>query len=255
MSPGNKVLLDERAKHQARDAGTRLRAAPLLFFLAVPYAGRVKGNVKFQGLGVIDKVEVVSQWDRHAAKTFANYRFDAVILSLASENENFDWSWINARRDPSVSLEDSLALAPVAWRRWVKDGTVALPRLRRSVACQSTVDPLQQRPISESAEARILADVYSYYGDRNGHSRRSLKWLPNTSSVGSATITLADGLRPVQGTTEPTSSPGSTSALGSPRRDSSSSARRNVRSRRTRQAADTSPEPPLASGAGGSAST
>ena len=57
------------------------------FFLAVPYAGRVKGNVKFQGLGVIDKVEVVSQWDRHAAKTFANYRFDAVILSLASENE------------------------------------------------------------------------------------------------------------------------------------------------------------------------
>jgi len=165
-SPGNKVLLDERAKHQAHDAETRLRAAPLLFFLAVPHAGRVKGNVKFQGLGVIDKVEVVSQWDRHAAKTFANYRFDAVILSLATENENFDWTWINARRDPSIPLDKSLVLAPAAWRDWVKEGAVALPRLRRSVAYQSTVDPIQQRPTPGSAEAKILADVYSYYADK-----------------------------------------------------------------------------------------
>jgi hypothetical protein len=58
---GNKVLLDERQMHEAHEEHLRRRAAPLLFFLAVPHGGRVKGNVKFQGVGVIDRVELVSQ--------------------------------------------------------------------------------------------------------------------------------------------------------------------------------------------------
>jgi Restriction endonuclease AspBHI N-terminal/Restriction endonuclease len=166
QAPGNKILLEERALHTAHDEASRMHAAPLLFFLAVPHGGRIKGNVKFQGVGVIDKVELVSQWDRHAAGTFANYRFDVVILSLAREAEDLDWSWISARRDPTVSLEDSLKLAPSAWRQWVKEGAVALPRLRRSVAYQSTTDPLEQRPAPGSREAQVLADVYAFYAKK-----------------------------------------------------------------------------------------
>lgn len=164
-SSGNKALLRQRALHQSPDLAERRRAAPLLFYLAVPQDGRVKGNVRFQGLGVLDRVELVTQWDRHASRAFANYRYDLVILSLAPEAEMLDWEWINARRlgQPLGATEK---LAPKAWRAWMAGGPSALPRLRRSVARMATVEPAAQRPAIGSKEAQILDDVYSYYAKK-----------------------------------------------------------------------------------------
>jgi hypothetical protein len=48
--------------------------------------------------------------------SFANYAFDFLVLDLAAENEVFPWSWINLRRDPAATIDQTLAAAPRAWR-------------------------------------------------------------------------------------------------------------------------------------------
>lgn len=65
-------------------------------------------NVGFDDFGVITNVERVTQHNRATEHPFTNYRFDFAVLSLAAEAEKFDWRWINERRDPSLSIDETL---------------------------------------------------------------------------------------------------------------------------------------------------
>ena len=85
----------------------------------VPHGGRQKGQVKFQGLALLERAERVVQRDQTTGKSFVNYVFSLLVLSLAEENEEFDWSWVNARRDPRLTGEECVRRAPIAWREWV----------------------------------------------------------------------------------------------------------------------------------------
>jgi hypothetical protein len=153
-SPGNKALLEAFALHTAGTAAERARAAPLVCFRGVPVGGVAKGHVQFCGIGVLWRAERVAQWEAKTGRSFANYRFDIVVLSLAAEDEQLDWSWINCRRDPAASTTDCLKLAPQAWRDWVGGGAEALPRLQRSVARLQTVSPTAQLPAAGHARRR-----------------------------------------------------------------------------------------------------
>ena len=79
-----------------------------MLFRGVPQAGKSQGYVQFQGFGVIERAEFVSQLDQKTQRAFSNVRYDFVVMSAVSEGEELDWSWINARRDPSVSLDECL---------------------------------------------------------------------------------------------------------------------------------------------------
>jgi AspBHI-like restriction endonuclease/restriction endonuclease len=125
-----------------------------------------KGHVQFCGVGVLWRAERVAQWDAKTARSFANYRFDIVVLSLAAEDEQLNWAWINRRRDPGASTADCLKLAPQAWRDWVRDGAESLPRLRRSVARLRTVSAAAQLPAAGSPEAAALEQVLGFYAER-----------------------------------------------------------------------------------------
>ena len=35
-----------------------------------------------------------------------NYCFDFAVLEMTSENEDFNWEWINLRRDNNLSIEE-----------------------------------------------------------------------------------------------------------------------------------------------------
>jgi Restriction endonuclease AspBHI N-terminal/Restriction endonuclease len=165
-SPGNKALLEAFALHAAGTATERAGAAPLLCFRGVPVAGAAKGHVQFCGVGVLWRAERVAQWDAKTARSFANYRFDIVVLSLAAEDEQLDWAWINRRRDPGAATADCLQLAPQAWRDWVRGGAAALPRLRRSLARLRTVGQAAQLPVAGSREAAALQQVLAFYAGR-----------------------------------------------------------------------------------------
>lgn len=130
---GNKALLDAFHNHSSPIKKDKIdNAIPVLFFERVPYNGSLKGYLKFQGYGVIESVELVTQYD---VKTqdgyFSNFVFDMCVFSLKDDNEEFPWDWINARRDSNLSNEDTLKYAPSAWKQWISNGD--LSKVRRHV--------------------------------------------------------------------------------------------------------------------------
>ena len=159
---GNDRMLDAFIL-QSGDRNDRVHAPPILVFEAVPHGGRVKGQLMFHGLGVITKAELVVQRDEKTKATFPNYVFDIALLDLAPENEELNWNWINARRNSSIPLEESLKLAPSAWKKWVESGPASVSRLRRNVITRSVVSEKMQRPPKGSAEEEILSTIYDYF--------------------------------------------------------------------------------------------
>jgi hypothetical protein len=138
----------------------------LVFFETVTVNHRLKGHVRFQGYGLLTDVELVTQGEPVTRRPFPNYVFNCVVMTSAPEAEDFDWAWINLRRDPSASYEVCLRAAPAAWRDWAAAGALALPRVRRRVASLLTTPTAEQRPLQGSREARILSEVYAFYANR-----------------------------------------------------------------------------------------
>ncbi|MFJ5922449.1 restriction endonuclease [Kitasatospora sp. NPDC092948] len=165
---GNAALLEAFDRHQAPTVAGRSAAAPLLLFRSVSRNGRVKGHVEFCGVGLIERAERVVQWAGQANATFTNYVFDLAVIDLSAEADKLDWDWISARRDPGCSDADALALAPAAWRQWVKHGHSALPRVRRRVARSRVVKVKDQRPAEDSPLEADLQEVYRRFdGDKH----------------------------------------------------------------------------------------
>ena len=60
--------------------------------------------------GIIERVELITQYDQKYNRSFPNYVFDFAVLGMAEENELFSWDWISARRNPNLSLKETLNL-------------------------------------------------------------------------------------------------------------------------------------------------
>jgi hypothetical protein len=86
---------------------------------------------------------------------------------LEAENEEFPWTWINARRDPLIGAEASLGLAPESWRQWVRDGNDSIPTLRRNVITRNVVSEAMQRPTEGSPDHQILSQIYNHFSGMN----------------------------------------------------------------------------------------
>ncbi|UUY05734.1 restriction endonuclease [Svornostia abyssi] len=161
--PGNRALITAHSLHAHHDPGDRARATPLILFRRVPREGRAKGFAQFEGLGIVTGVELVTQYSSKAGGTFANYAFELLVVTLASEHEQLDYRWITDRRDAAKPLGSTLRYAPKAWKEWVDSGAVALDRVRRRVS-KLLVEPKdQQMPAAGTREATVLAAVYDYY--------------------------------------------------------------------------------------------
>jgi len=163
---GNRALLEQFEFHSGTTREVRLRACPVLVFKRVTIADRVKGNVEFQGFGIIERVERVTQHGGGGKTAFTNYSFDFAIFNLEGENEEFNWNWISARRDAKLSAEQTLALAPKSWRMWVDDGSKVLERCRRRTVRLRTRKVEDQKPAKGSKEAQALQEIYSFYAGK-----------------------------------------------------------------------------------------
>lgn len=119
---GNAALLAAFEAHRATDPASRASAVPLLVFRSVERNDQDKGYVEFCGLGVVKDVALVDDEDPDTGKSFRNYRYDIALLDLSPDADEVDWSWINARRDPRFALDETNAIAPAAWRNWIRTG-------------------------------------------------------------------------------------------------------------------------------------
>lgn len=168
LAPGNKILLEELARHTSGDSKVRATASPLVFFERVPVEGRTYGNLKFQGFGVIEKAELVTQFNPGLGY-FTNYVFSFAVLSLSDEDEQLDWAWINDRRSPYLEDRQIAKNAPIAWRQWVKNGNQKIESVRRRAALAKVESVESQRPKPGSREEKCLQDIYSFYSTTGRH--------------------------------------------------------------------------------------
>ena len=162
-APGNKALLDAFKIHSALDKNLRDRAVPLLFYRAERENEKSKGYVKFNGFGIIQTYEPVTQYDRNEGRTFPNFAFDFVIFDMNKEHEEFNWDWINDRRNPLLNLEDTLKKAPQSWKDWIKHGPKSLEKNRRRVSKLLVASTSEQQPAPNSSEEKTLKEIYKFY--------------------------------------------------------------------------------------------
>lgn len=158
---GNKKLKD--LFHLYRDPGLRVTAPPLLVFENAQVNGKRKGYRRFAGYGIPTKLELQSQ--HTPSGTFTNLVIDVALFSLTDEQELFDWSWIDARKDPQYTAEDCLKKAPAAWRQWVRSGDGKLTSCRRKVYRKEIVSAQRQMPQSQ-ADASVLQSIYDFYNEQ-----------------------------------------------------------------------------------------
>lgn len=160
-APGNAQLLRQFELHKSTNEVDRQRAIPILLFQRVPLPGRVKGTLKFHGLGIITKAELIAQFQADIGY-FTNFVFEFQVLNLLKEADDFDWTWINERRLKGTSDQTAL-LAPWSWRRWVRDGENVLPSLRRVVLKRKTMTKAEQIPPIGSKGRGLLEEIHKYY--------------------------------------------------------------------------------------------
>jgi hypothetical protein len=184
LSPGNKLLLDQFRFHTSPNEEERLEAAPIIFFQREAVDGRAKGNVRFQGLGVLQKIELVTQFQKNLGY-FTNYVFEFAILSLASENEVLDWNWINLRRDSKVDTGKANSMAPVAYRQWLRHGQLAVEKHTRRVHRFLIAKSQDQLPEPGSREHVALEKVYRHFDGKKAKfeflASRIVQGIVNTS--------------------------------------------------------------------------
>ena len=164
---GNRSVLSQFPLHQGASRSDRLRAAPLLFFESLIHEGKAKGYWRFLGVGLVERAELVTQIDRRH-RPFVNYVFDCMLVDLSAEDLGIAWEWIAARRDPSKSLEQCLALAPAAWRRWVENGAAVKERIRQHMSRSSTLSAQDQRPDAGTPAEDALRHVVAHYKSLGG---------------------------------------------------------------------------------------
>jgi Restriction endonuclease AspBHI N-terminal/Restriction endonuclease len=159
---GNRSVIEEFPLYQSSSRDERLRAAPMLFFESMVHGGRAKGFWRFIGVGMVERAELVTQVDPRG-RWFVNYVFDCAVLDLSPESLQVSWSWIAARRDPTKTLEEALALAPSSWRLWVEQGAKAIERVRQSINRTALMTHADQRPEPGTPGESALRTVVSHY--------------------------------------------------------------------------------------------
>jgi hypothetical protein len=204
---GNRALLEQFELHSSPDRSKRMKACPILFFRRVKVHGRSKGNVEFNGFGILNRAELVTQYDRKYQRSFTNYVFDFTVLSLAKDNEIFSWDWISARRSLKYSDEECMRKAPFSWQVWVRDGTRAIESCRRRVVKLLTYSTDEQRPAKGSQEERALRDIYNFYCGRNAR-------FESLASIIAARIVQKNGYTYRKGWITPPSSDHGTDFVG-----------------------------------------
>jgi hypothetical protein len=159
---GNRKFGD--VQHLYSDPQLRRFAPPILLFRQTESFGNRKGYREFCGYGVPARCVIGTQREKVSGRYFTNLIIELALFHLSKENELFDWTWIDARRDGRLSADDVLRLAPEAWRDWVRNGDSAIERCKRNVAKNSVAKRANQFALS-SSEKRLLDGICTFYQD------------------------------------------------------------------------------------------
>ena len=170
---GNRRILD--VAHQYTDAESRALAPPLLIFESAKVDGSSGSHRRFAGYGVPRELRIQSQRSRNG--TFSNLVLELVLFSLTAEGEQFNWDWIDRRRDESQTASEALNGAPSAWRQWVRLGDSALETSRRRIYGAVIRTPAEQTGERTDDDGEVLEEIYGFF-QRNSYEFEGLaSWV------------------------------------------------------------------------------
>lgn len=157
---GNKTLMCEWKTHTSNDANVRQKATPIVFFEKTK-----KGYMHFAGVGVLEKVSLVTQ--KIKDKEFTNFEYEFCVLDLNEENNCFDWDWISDRCNKNLSVYETNDKAPLAWKKWIQYGNDKIEKVRRHVIKSRIIKEKEQYTKSGSIEEKILKVIEKHYENQN----------------------------------------------------------------------------------------
>jgi len=177
---GNRNLLKQFDLHVSPLRDKRELAAPILVFTSSR-----KGYKEFAGLAVLTGAKRVTQYSEANGGYFTNYLFDLAILSLSQEDESVAMSWIEARRNGSLSASAANSLAPISWLNWIKFGSAEIEALRRRVTRYHILSKKQQLAPEGSEKRKVIEQIYGFY-DQRKHRFEALASIACESMVKSS---------------------------------------------------------------------
>ncbi|WP_020579907.1 restriction endonuclease [Actinopolymorpha alba] len=170
VTAGNRALLDAWRFHAGTNSDERVLAPPLLLFRSstVHWGGRsiVKGHVEFCGAALIERLEHVVQRDPVTGRSFPNILLDLAVVDMSESGDTLDLRWVDDRRDASLTAIQANRHAPQAWKRWIREGSAAIPRIRRRVVSSRVKSHEDQLPTKGSADADVLRTLYRFFDGR-----------------------------------------------------------------------------------------
>lgn len=159
---GNKQVLKILDLYFSKDKKDRLLAPPIIITKTVKINNKT-GFRQFMGVGIIRKSpNLIQQYEKGSDRVFSNYQYEVTLLKL-SPKEYFDWDWIDDRRNPKISLEDSLKNAPSSWKEWVEKGDNAFPRVRLQIKSYRIISESEQRELPPQNQKIIDALLNKHY--------------------------------------------------------------------------------------------
>lgn len=162
-TPGNQTILGVYEQYSTPEL--RALAPPMILFEGTTRPSVAGSFRRFVGYGIPRDLRIQSQ--RSSEGTFSNLAVEMVLFDLTSEDEQLDWTWIDQRREPSVTADEVLRFAPVAWQRWVEYGDSAVETSRRRVFGATIRSPAEQMAESSSTEHSLAKEIYDFFNSRS----------------------------------------------------------------------------------------
>ena len=155
----NHFLLEQIKINHSSSRDERLKKSiPIICMVTVS-----PGEQTFQGYGIVESAEVVTQYSEKYKCYFNNYLFTICVFSMSKDKEQLDWKWIADRCNPALTSEQANQNAPNAWKYWIDNGISKVHLIRRNVFANKVVSIKEQRPIPGSDIDKMLNNIYEYY--------------------------------------------------------------------------------------------
>jgi hypothetical protein len=159
---GNKQVLKILHLYSSKNQFDRLSAPPILVTQQVSI-GKKTGYRRFIGVGIINKSpQLVQQYEKYSNKVFSNYQYEITLLKL-SPNDNFDWNWVDDRRDSSIDLNHVNNKAPESWREWIKRGNECLYKIQLKIRSYKLVSESEQKQMPINNKIIIAELLKKHY--------------------------------------------------------------------------------------------
>lgn len=154
---GNKQVLSILELYSSKQASDRLKAPPIVVTRTISIQGKT-GFREFVGFGLItESPKLVQQYEKKTNKVFSNFQFEVTLLKL-DDGEQFNWDWIDDRRDKHISIEDTIKHAPKSWKDWVKNGSEVIQKNRLKIKSYRIV-PEKEQSQMPTRNKEILNDL------------------------------------------------------------------------------------------------